>query len=65
MGDLPEPNPVERAKQSLKSIKCKFVIISCKGGVDKTSVVDNLATDLADVRKSIELAWRYFDWWRI
>ncbi len=47
-GKMPEPNPDELAKQSLTKIKNKFIIMSGKGGVGKTSVSANLAMALAD-----------------
>lgn len=46
-GKMPEPDPDELAKQSLTKIKNKFIIMSGKGGVGKTSVSANLALALA------------------
>ncbi len=46
-GKMPEPDPDELAKQSLTRIKNKFIIMSGKGGVGKTSVSANLAMALA------------------
>lgn len=45
---LPEPDPDEQAKKSLSIIKNKFIIMSGKGGVGKTSVSVNIATALAN-----------------
>ncbi len=45
---LPEPDPDELAKQSLAKIKNKFIIMSGKGGVGKTSVSVNIAMALAN-----------------
>ncbi len=47
-GKPPEPDPDELAKQSLTKIKYKFVVMSGKGGVGKTSVSVNLAIALAN-----------------
>jgi len=44
---MPGPNPDELAKQSLGKIKQKFLVMSGKGGVGKTSVSVNLAVALA------------------
>lgn len=44
---LPEPDPDEQARQSLKKIKNKFIVMSGKGGVGKTSVSVNLSIALA------------------
>jgi len=44
----PEPDPDELAKQSLKKIKNKFIVMSGKGGVGKTSVSVNLSIALAN-----------------
>lgn len=45
---MPGPDPDEQARQSLEKIKHKFIIMSGKGGVGKTSVSVNLALALAN-----------------
>jgi ATP-binding protein involved in chromosome partitioning len=45
---MPGSNPDELAKQSLGKIKQKFLVMSGKGGVGKTSVSVNLAVALAN-----------------
>jgi Mrp family chromosome partitioning ATPase len=45
---MPGPDPDEQARQSLERIKHKFIIMSGKGGVGKTSVSVNLALALAN-----------------
>ena len=45
---MPEPDPDELARQSLNKIKQKFIVMSGKGGVGKTSVSVNLAIALAN-----------------
>lgn len=44
----PEPDPDELARQSLKKIRHKFIVMSGKGGVGKTSVSVNLSIALAN-----------------
>ena len=44
---MPGPDPDELARQSLKKIKNKFIVMSGKGGVGKTSVSVNIAMALA------------------
>ncbi|MCF8125808.1 MAG: Mrp/NBP35 family ATP-binding protein, partial [Desulfotignum sp.] len=44
---MPGPDPDESARQSLKKITHKFLVMSGKGGVGKTSVSVNLAIALA------------------
>ncbi len=44
----PEPDPDELAKASLGKIKNKFIVMSGKGGVGKTSVSVNLSIALAN-----------------
>ncbi len=44
----PKPDPDELAKQALTKIKNKFMIMSGKGGVGKTSVSVNIAIALAN-----------------
>ena len=46
---VPEPTPEELAKHSLKHIQNKFIVMSGKGGVGKTSVSVNIATALANL----------------
>ncbi len=46
-GKMPEPDPDELARKALTKIKNKFLIMSGKGGVGKTSVSANLAMALA------------------
>ena len=48
MEKLPEPDPDKRAQQSLRKIKNKFIVLSGKGGVGKTSVSVNLSLALAN-----------------
>jgi ATP-binding protein involved in chromosome partitioning len=48
MDKTPEPDPDAMAKQSLTRIKHKFLIMSGKGGVGKSSVSVNLAIALAE-----------------
>ena len=45
---MPAPDPDELARQSLSKIKQKFIVMSGKGGVGKTSVSVNLAMALAN-----------------
>jgi Mrp family chromosome partitioning ATPase len=45
---MPGPDPDESARQSLKKIRHKFLVMSGKGGVGKTSVSVNLAIALAE-----------------
>jgi ATP-binding protein involved in chromosome partitioning len=45
---MPGPDPDESARQSLTKIKQKFLVMSGKGGVGKTSVSVNLAIALAN-----------------
>ncbi|MFN2435544.1 MAG: P-loop NTPase [Desulfotignum sp.] len=45
---MPGPDPDEQARQSLERIKHKFIVMSGKGGVGKTSVSVNLALALAN-----------------
>jgi ATP-binding protein involved in chromosome partitioning len=45
---MPGPDPDESARQSLSKIKQKFLVMSGKGGVGKTSVSVNLAIALAN-----------------
>lgn len=44
---MPEPSPDDLAKQSLTKIRHKFIVMSGKGGVGKSSVSVNLAISLA------------------
>lgn len=46
--NLPEPDPDESARQSLKKIRHKLMVMSGKGGVGKTSVSVNIAIALAN-----------------
>lgn len=45
---MPEPDPDETAKKSLSKIRNKFIVMSGKGGVGKTSVSVNLSIALAE-----------------
>ena len=45
---IPKPDPDELAKKSLAKIKNKFIVMSGKGGVGKTSVSVNLSIALAE-----------------
>ncbi len=48
MDQPPEPDPDEKAKQSLARIKNKIIVMSGKGGVGKSSVSVNLAISMAE-----------------
>jgi len=52
---MPGPDPDESARQSLKKITHKFLIMSGKGGVGKTSVSVNLAIALAQKGRKVGL----------
>jgi ATP-binding protein involved in chromosome partitioning len=54
-GQMPGPDPDEQARQSLTRIKQKFIIMSGKGGVGKTSVSVNLAIALAAMGHQVGL----------
>jgi Mrp family chromosome partitioning ATPase len=54
-GQMPGPDPDEQARQSLTRIKQKFIIMSGKGGVGKTSVSVNLAIALAGMGHQVGL----------
>lgn len=54
-GQMPGPDPDEQARQSLTRIKQKFIVMSGKGGVGKTSVSVNLAIALAGMGHQVGL----------
>ncbi len=54
-GQMPGPDPDEQARQALTRIKQKFIIMSGKGGVGKTSVSVNLAITLAGMGYQVGL----------